>query len=355
METEPVLGKDEMLAALMDADPSYDGLFYAAITTTGIFCRPSCPAKKPKADNVEFFGNAREALFAGFRPCERCRPLDEIPSAPAWVRELVDKVEADPRRRIRDQELRDSGIDPAAARRWFLRTHGMTFQAYCRARRLSDAFSALKAGASIDDAVFEHGWDSHSAFRDAFSKAAGMTPGRAKTGDFVALTWIETPLGPMAAGALGEAICLLEFTDRRMMEAQLETLTRRTGLPLLPGERAVFATLRAQLDEYFSGSRRTFDIPLAYPGSQFQTKVWDALQRIPYGETRTYAQLAAGLGEAGASRAVGHANGLNRIAILIPCHRVIAADGGLGGYGGGLWRKLRLLEREGAWPARVGA
>lgn len=341
--------REEMLNAFMERDSSCDGLFYTAVTTTGVFCRPSCPARKPKTENVVFYGSAREALFAGFRPCRRCRPMDEGRSAPVWVRELLETVEDTPNLRIPDSHLRERGIDPASARRYFLKAYGMTFQAYCRARRLGSAFAAIKRGESIDDVVFDHGWESHSGFREAFFRAAGSSPGKARGGDYVRLAWIETPLGPMAAGATDSALCLLEFTDRRMLEAQLETVSKRFELPLLPGESRIFDDLRSELGEYFAGTRTRFDIPLDYPGTDFQRSVWDALQRVPYGETRSYIELARELGIPGASRAVGRANGLNRIAVLIPCHRVIEADGGLGGYGGGLWRKLRLLEIEGGW------
>jgi AraC family transcriptional regulator of adaptative response/methylated-DNA-[protein]-cysteine methyltransferase len=132
----------------------------------------------------------------------------------------------------------------------------------------------------------------------------------------------------------------------------MENLKRSLRLPLFPGESPLFEKLRAELAEYFDGKRRSFDLPLEYPGTPFQRRVWDALRRIPYGETRSYGELARDLGKPGAMRAVGQANGLNRISILIPCHRVVNADGELGGYGGGLWRKLRLLETEGALPRK---
>jgi AraC family transcriptional regulator, regulatory protein of adaptative response / methylated-DNA-[protein]-cysteine methyltransferase len=356
---------EEMLTALFDRDASYDGLFFAAVTTTGIFCRPSCPARNPKPEHVEFYATARGALFAGFRPCRRCHPLEEPGRTPSWATQLIARVEAWPDERIRDADLRADGLDPVAVRRYFQKTYGMTFQAYSRSRRLGHAFAALRAGSSLDEAVFSHGWESHSGFRSAFGKAAGLTPGRvaprrptpgrlapgeAGASDFIRLAWIETPLGPMVAGATERALCLLEFTDRRMIEAQLETVRRRFGLPLLAGESPVFPRLREELAEYFAGGRRDFDLPLDYRGSEFQQRVWEGLLRIPYGETRSYAELAGDLGASGAARAVGRANGLNRIAILVPCHRVIAADGGLGGYGGGLWRKLRLLETEGSAP-----
>lgn len=345
----PPPDRDEMLRAFLTRDHSYDGLFYGAVTTTGIFCKPSCPARKPEAGHLEFFTTAREALFAGFRPCRRCRPLDEVSGAPEWLRPLIERVEAAPKERIKDSQLREQGLDPVAVRRWFLRSYGMTFQAYCRSRRLGEAFAAIKRGGDLDDAVFDHGWESHSAFRDAFSRIAGLSPGAARGSDFIRLSWLETALGPMVTGATQRSICLLEFTDRRMLEKQLEVVRRRFSMPIIPGDSPLFEVLKVQMEEYFAGRRRDFDLPLDYPGSDFQRRVWEGLRRIPYGHTRSYAELAADLGlPSGASRAVGRANGENRLALLIPCHRVIAADGGLGGYGGGLWRKLRLLEREGS-------
>lgn len=349
-----LLPRDEMLAALRRRDASYDGLFYTAVTTTGVFCRPSCPARDPRPEHVEFYATTREALGAGYRPCKRCRPLDPEAGTPEWAARLIGRVEADPAARISDADLRAEGLDPAAVRRWFKRTHGMTFQAYCRARRLGDAFVALRSGEPIDEVVFGHGWESHSGFRTAFGKLAGAPPGAAAAapdGSVIHLAWLETPVGPLIAGATGEALVLLEYPDRRMLETQLDTLRRRFARPLAPGDGPLLARLREQLDQYFAGRRTAFDLPLEYPGTPFQRRVWDALLRIPYGETRTYAELARELGAPGATRAVGSANGANRIAIVIPCHRVIAADGGLGGYGGGLWRKLRLLETEGALPA----
>ncbi|HTX68822.1 MAG TPA: methylated-DNA--[protein]-cysteine S-methyltransferase [Thermoleophilia bacterium] len=350
--------RDEMLAALSARDRSYDGLFYAGITTTGVFCRPSCPARDPRPEHVEFYATTREALVAGFRPCKRCRPLDPEAGTPEWAARLIGRVEADPSARISDADLRAEGLDPAAVRRWFKKTHGMTFQAYCRARRLGEAFVALRSGGSIDEAVFDHGWGSYSGFRTAFGKLAGAPPGTAAAapdGSLIRLAWLETPVGPLIAGATEDTLVMLEYPDRRMIETQLDTLRRRFGRPLAPGASPILAQLREQLGEYFAGRRRAFDLPLAYPGTPFQLRVWEALLRIPYGETRTYAELAREIGAPGAARAVGSANGANRLAIVVPCHRVVAAGGGLGGYGGGLWRKLRLLETEGALPPALAA
>jgi len=338
-----------MDAAFRGRDGSFDGLFFAAVTTTGIFCRPSCPARKPLPGNVVFYATAAEALVAGYRPCERCRPLSSA-SDPQWVGELIARVEAEPKRRIRDADLRADGLDPASARRRFLARFGLSFQAYQRARRLASAFEAIKAGGSLDDAVFDHGFESHSGFREAFARVFGEPPGRAAAGgNYIRLSCIESSLGPLVAGAVDEGICLLEFTDRRMLETQALALRSRLALPAVPASHPNLERLKAELDEYFSGRRRDFDLPLYEPGTPFQERVWSALRTIPCGETRSYSELARAVGDPAAVRAVAQANGRNRIAILVPCHRVIAADGGLGGYGGGVWRKRRLLEIERAF------
>ena len=337
-----------MDAAFRSRDKSYDGAFFAAVSTTGIFCKPSCPARKPNPGNVVFYATAAEALFAGYRPCKRCSPLAGAED-PEWLASLVRRVEEDPTARIRDSELREAGLEPATVRRRFQARYGLTFQAFQRARRLASAFESIKSGGSIDDAVFDSGYGSHSGFRDAFSRLFGDPPGRAARGaDLVRLAWIETPLGPMLAGATDSGICFLEFSDRRMLEAQAANLTKRLRLPVAPAPHPLLEALRLQLGEYFVGGRRAFELPIHEPGSAFQELVWTALRSIPHGETRSYSELARAIGDPAAVRAVARANGMNRIAILVPCHRVIGADGGLGGYGGGLWRKTRLLEIEGA-------
>jgi AraC family transcriptional regulator of adaptative response/methylated-DNA-[protein]-cysteine methyltransferase len=343
----------EMDSAFRNRDGGYDGIFYAAVTSTGIFCKPSCPARKPLPENVVFYSSAAEALFAGFRPCERCKPLSSG-ADPEWLGRLVEGIEADPKRRIRDAELREEGLDPATVRRHFRSRFGLTFQAYQRARRLAAAFEAIKEGSTIDDAVFDHGYESHSGFREAFhglfGKAPGESAGKGKTGpgeaDFIRIAWMDSPLGPIVAGSTDKGICLLEFSDRRMLEYQTKTLSTRIGLVASPGSHPYLETLKAELAEYFQGCRKTFSLPIHEPGTPFQEQVWRALTEIPFGETRSYAQLAEAIGEPTAVRAVARANGFNRVAILVPCHRVIGADGGLGGYGGGMWRKRRLLDIE---------
>ena len=335
-----------MLRASTRRDASFDGIFYVAVRTTGIFCRPSCPAKTPLARNKEYFATPREALFAGYRPCLRCKPLQAGGEHPREIRALLGRIDAEPSTRLKDGDLRRMGLSPSRLRRYFLSRFGMTFHAYARSRRLGEAFQRIKRGAPLEDVILGHGYESHSGFRDAFKHLFGKPPGRAGALECIATGWVETPLGPMVAASTREGVCLLEFTDRRMIEAQLTTLRKRVGLPIVAGGSAHLDKLRRELAAYFEGKLTRFTVPLHAPGTPFQEKVWAELLRIPFGQTRSYEDIARRIGSPQACRAVGTANGMNRIAIVIPCHRVVNTGGALGGYGGGLWRKHWLLELE---------
>jgi len=336
----------EMERAYLSRDASYDAVFFLAVRSTGIFCRPSCPARKPSPRNVEYYASAREAIFAGFRPCKRCHPLESNDATPGWVVDLLARIEREPRGRYSDGFLRSIKVEPARARRYFQKHYGMTFQAYCRGRRLGKALEQIRKGVNLDDVVLGFGYDSHSGFRDAFGRAFGKSPGRSRTSDCIVTSWIESPLGPLLAGATSEGICLVEFTDRRMLEAQFATLRKRFACAIVPGENQHIRLLKKELSEYFKGSRKKFTVHLVYPGTDFQQRVWNQLLLIPCGRTVSYEDIARRIGSPKAHRAVGHANGLNRIAIVIPCHRVVNKSGELGGYGGGLWRKRKLLDLE---------
>lgn len=266
---------------------------------------------------------------------------------PDWVRDLLVKVDASPEVRLKDADLREMGIEPERARRYFLKRFGMTFQAYCRARRLGNAFQQIRGGGvTLDEAPFDSGYESHSGFREAFAKWFGKAPGQSRSDDLITIDWVESPLGPLVLGASERGVCLLEFTDRRMLEAQFETLRQRFHCAVAPGSNQYTEQLKKELSEYFDGTRKDFDVPLNAPGTPFEEKVWRMLQTIPYGRTWSYMDLAREIGDPAAVRAVGRANGKNRIAIVIPCHRVVNKDGKLGGYGGGLWRKQYLLNLE---------
>lgn len=353
MNTHELPARREMLNAFLAGDATYDGVFYTAVKTTGIFCRPSCTARKPLPKNVEFFARAKDAILSGFRPCKRCKPTVNPGSQPEWASSLLTEIDADPLKRWRDSDLRSRGLTPERVRRWFKREFGMTFHAYSRSRRLGEAIGQIKDGDSIAGAAYEAGFESLSGFNEALRQATGLTPGQTRSTTTVTICRIPSPLGPMVAGATENGVCLLEFADRRMLPTQIRRLHERFDCVFVQGENDVLADLRAELEPYFSGELSEFTVPLEVPGTPFQESVWSELRRIPHGRTISYGDLARRIGKPTAVRAVARANGDNRIAILIPCHRVVGSDGKLTGYGGGLWRKRRLLDLEQAFASEM--
>lgn len=336
------LTHSEMERAFYAGDATCDGLFVVGVRTTGIFCRPSCPARRPLPQNVEYCRSVREALFAGYRPCKRCRPMEPQGTPPEWADSLRNAVEAEPSRRWSSADLRVRGLSPETVRRWFQKTYGLTFAGWCRALRLGQAFTHLREGTGPGEA----GLESPDGFRETCGRIFGLPPGKAPGKGIIVAALVRTPLGPMVAAAVEPGLCLLEFSDRRMLQAQLQTLARRLKLDLVPGDHPHLRHLRKELAAYFEGKLRSFTVPLFTPGTPFQEAVWEELKRIPHGTTTSYEALAERIGKPAAVRAVGHANGLNRVSILIPCHRLVSKDGNLCGYGGGLWRKRLLLELE---------
>ena len=194
--------------------------------------------------------------------------------------------------------------------------------------------------------AFENGYGSLSGFNEAFQRYFGASPTAAAGSTTIHVDRFTTPLGPMLVGATDTRLCLLEFVDRRMLPAQVQRLRRRLHAVFVPDRNGIIAQTEQEIGDYFAGRRREFTVPIVTPGTDFQEAVWAALASIPYGETASYGDLAAAVGRPSAVRAVGTTNGLNALAIIVPCHRVIGADGKLVGYGGGLWRKKRLLELE---------
>lgn len=338
--------ENEMYKALLEKDSSYEGIFYAAIKTTGIFCRPTCTARKPMAKNVEYFGTIKEALDNGYRPCKRCSPLLKEGDTPYYIKSLFEHLNNFENKKLKDFEIRNLGFDPVKIRRWFNKNYGITFQAYLRSIRINSAFGRLKLGDKVTNSAFESGYESISGFSDQYKKVTGLAPSESRNKSVINIIRITTLLGPMLAGATEEGICLLEFTDRKMLETQLKRLKKYFNSEFITSENKHINQLNIELNEYFEGNRKLFDVPLDFPGSEFQVKVWTELLKIPYGETRSYKNQAKAIGKPEAVRAVAKANGDNRISILIPCHRIIGSDGSLTGYGGGLARKRWLLNHE---------
>ncbi len=338
--------EETMRTAFYEKDSTFKGVFYVGVKTTGIFCRPTCTARKPLRENIEFFPSTHEALLHGYRPCKVCRPLGKNGEVPGWLRPLLDEINQLPDERFKDADLRALGLDPNRVRRWFKKNHGITFMAFLRLQRISQAFGRIRQGNRVIEAAYDAGYESLSGFTHAFRKQTGFPPNQSRRHDMIFTKRLLTPLGPMLAAASDHGICLLEFTDRRMLETQLTRIKKRLNAEILPGNSPALEELEKQLNEYFDGKRKQFTLPLVLSGTPFQEKVWSALLAIPFGETRSYKQQALNIGRPEAVRAVARANGDNRISIIIPCHRVIGSGGELVGYGGGLWRKQYLLKLE---------
>jgi AraC family transcriptional regulator of adaptative response/methylated-DNA-[protein]-cysteine methyltransferase len=278
--------------------------------------------------------------------------MDPDKRPPELIERLRAEVERAPGGRLTDKELAALSIDPSTARRQFKRHYGMTFQAYHRARRMGLALREVRKGGRVDEIQTESGFGSASGFRDAFARIFGDSPTAAKKQGGLFAERIETPLGAMLAIADDEGLRLLEFVDRRALDRELSILRSRLETNVVPGEHRHLAAIRKQLGDYFTGKNLEFTVPLAPVGSPFQTRTWELLRTIPAGETRSYSWMAEKLGDAEMRRAVGRANGDNMLCIIIPCHRVIRADGSLCGYGGGLWRKKWLLDHERRFAAK---
>jgi AraC family transcriptional regulator, regulatory protein of adaptative response / methylated-DNA-[protein]-cysteine methyltransferase len=343
MATVTRLDPDTAWAAFMRRDRSWDGRVIGAVSTTGIYCKPSCPARRPKREHVTFYASTDEAREAGFRPCMRCKP-DEVGrdrEAVAAAVHLIERAEEAPNL----AELAAAvGYAPHHFQRIFKRDLGVSPAAYARALRNRRTEQALKANGRVTDAVYDAGYQSPSGFYSDAKERLGMTPSAWRDGgrgETIRWTTFDSPLGQMLIAATSKGICRLTFDDS---EASLRRLFPK----------ATIVRDEGGLKELIEGALVAIERPLAAPdlpidvaGTAFQEAVWRELRRIPAGETRSYAEIAAAIGHPKAVRAVGTANGDNHICVLIPCHRVIRSDGSLGGYGGGLDRKKKLLAAEG--------
>ena len=337
-----IIDHDEAWAAVLRRDRAYDGRFVTGVLTTGIYCRPSCAARHPGRGNVQFFANGEDAREAGLRPCLRCLP-DDIARDEQAVLRAIKAIKAAEAALPLAQLAGAASYSPSHFQRVFTRLTGLSPAAYARALREERAREALAEGASVTDAIYDAGFESASRFYDSMQGRLGMAPSAwVKGGAGTTIRWavVESSLGPMLVAATDKGVCRLSFGRGR---EELERLF--PNAELVEGG-ADFAALVqrvvAAIDDPASGR----DIPVDVRGTAFQERVWQELRRIPPGETRSYAEIAAAAGNPRAVRAAGSANGANHVPVLIPCHCVVRSDGSLGGYAYGLEIKRKLLERE---------
>ncbi len=337
---------DAAWQAVQVRDRGADGRFVYAVASTGIFCRPSCPSRRPRRERVQFFVTPGQATAAGYRPCRRCRPTERpAPTLALRARSLLDRdTESPPSLAELARALHTS---PSHLQRSFTREVGLSPRAYVEQVRASRLRSALRAGKPVTRAIYEAGFSSPSRAYAAANRAFGMPPGRYRAGgEGLAIQWTIVPcmLGRLLVARTDQGICAVIPGDTD--EACLQALDAEFPQASRSEAKPVFAEALSVRD-YLDG--RTAEAPpLDLQGTEFQRLVWAALAQIPRGETRTYTDVALAVGRPTAVRAVAGACAANRVAVLVPCHRVIREDGGLGGYKWGLKRKQDLLRREAA-------
>jgi AraC family transcriptional regulator, regulatory protein of adaptative response / methylated-DNA-[protein]-cysteine methyltransferase len=339
-----MINPDTAWAAFSARDRSFDGQFVGAVKTTGIYCKPSCPARHPKRENVDFYADSSAARAAGFRACLRCKP-DEVGRDRDAVAAALTLIEASDDPPNLEMLAAQVGYAPHHFHRLFKRDTGVTPAAYARALRARRAEAALGGNGTVTDAIYKAGYSGPSRFYADTKGRLGMTPSAWRNGGAdVTIRWTitETSLGHMLLAATDKGICRLSFDEDE------SELRRRFPNAVVEKGGVAMAALVDSAVAAVNDPARAAALPLDVAGTAFQQAVWEELQRIPPGETRSYAQIAAAVGQPGAVRAAGSANGANNVAVLIPCHRVIRSDRSLGGYAYGLERKRILLEREGA-------
>ena len=334
----------------MARDATYDGQFVVAVRSTGIYCRPSCPARRPRRENTVFYPAPVEAEGAGYRPCRRCHPeQDGSPSVQAaWVAQACRLIEAAADQPPSLTELADQlGLSPHHVQRVFKRVMGISPRQYGEAYRLGRVKASLKQEDTVSMAMYEAGYGSSSRFYENGASRLGMAPTiyrRGGAGMQIHYTLVASPLGRLMVAATERGVCFVSLGDA---DETLEAALRGDyhAAELVRDDEGLGETVQAIL-AYIAGIRPRLNLPLDIQGTAFQWRVWEALRAIPYGETRTYAQLAEAIDEPKAARAVGHACATNPVSLVIPCHRAVRTDGSLGGYRWGLSRKEALLAQE---------
>lgn len=350
--------EDEYWRATLTRDPAADRIFVYGVRSTRIYCRPSCPSRKPRRQNVLFFPTPEAAERAGFRPCQRCRPHDvaRTDSRVDVVRRVCRYIDEHREDRLSLAELgRHVGASPHRLLRLFKQIVGITPREYAEARRLNWLKERLREGDSVTQALYDVGYGSSSRLYERAQNRLGMTPGtyrRGGQGMRIEYEIADCALGRLLVAATPQGICAVYFGDS---DRPLET-TLRNEFPSAEFHRGEGSVARwvGDILRHLEGKQQHLDLPTDVKATAFQQRVWQQLRAIPYGETRTYREIAERIGAPGAARAVGRACATNPISVVVPCHRAIRQDGGLGGYRWGVARKERLLAHERGMAAHVG-
>ncbi|MEZ0604957.1 bifunctional DNA-binding transcriptional regulator/O6-methylguanine-DNA methyltransferase Ada [Paraburkholderia sp. IW21] len=337
----------ERWEAVSRREPHADGAFFYAVKTTGVFCRPSCASRQPRRENVAFFVDADAARAAGYRDCKRCQP-GGLPRELEIVNRACAALDADPQQRLTLAQLSDAvHVSPFHLQRLFKRVVGVSPRQYQAAQRGAALRDALQSGSDVTRATLDAGFGSPSRMYDSASAELGMAPSafrRKGAGLIVRYAVAPTSLGFVLVAATDKGICKIGFGDDAAILA--DELRSEFANAELVEDTARLAPFIAQIDAYLRGTRQDFDLPLDIAATAFRQRVWDALRRIPYGETRSYSQIAEAVGAPRAVRAVASACATNPVALAIPCHRVVQKGGALAGYRWGLPRKEALLDNE---------
>ena len=335
--------------AVVGRDQKAVGVFVYAVATTGIYCRPGCASRLPNRENVRFFETALHAEQAGFRPCKRCTPNleNESNASQQIIIKACQIIERAVQVPTLPQLAHQVGLSPYHFHRLFKKVTGITPKQYMVQKRMERARSKIQQDESITKAVYEAGFDSSSRFYETAVSSLGMTPSEFRDGGAEVTIWYaieKSYLGYVLVAATERGICQIDFGDSvEVVQARLEkNFPRAEFLVDDPGFKATVAEVLSFLDHPEEG----FNLPMDVQGTVFQRQVWDALQKIPAGSTASYTDIAAHIGKPKAVRAVARACAANRIAVAIPCHRVVRSDGTLGGYRWGIDRKRAVLRRE---------
>jgi len=340
--------------AIEERDASKDGTFVYGVLTTGVYCRPSCAARRPLRKNVRFYATAADAESAGLRACLRCKPnLDHTRDAmDARIRKACDLITQHADEPVSLKKLAAAvGLSPFHFQRSFKAIVGLTPKEFHDAERVRVLKAGLKSGGSVTDAIYDAGFGSSSRVYERVDTRLGMTPLQYRNGGrglVISHAAAQTPLGLLMIGATDRGICFIQFGEsEKILEQQLVAeYPEATHTPMPKTEAATFAAWMRALGDYLAGGKTSLDLPLDVRGTAFQMRVWRYLQTIPYGEVQSYTEVARGIGQPTAVRAVAQACASNPVGLAIPCHRVIRGNGELGGYRWGLERKRALIDRE---------